>query len=335
MDKVRLGLVGCGLFGERHLRAFRAVRNAEIAAVFDVDRDRARLMAAEFKIPRVCESYQEICTLPDLDAVDVVTSEEAHADPVLTALSAGKHVFVEKPLAIEIDDCTRMIEASCTAGRILMVGHILRFETKCLMLKDELDSGRLGEIVSIHSWGNRPKTLLPRYGRTHPVLENSIHDIDLMLWYTGKPVRRVRGFGRRVTTTMHPDTFWGVLEFEGGAVGIVETIWLLPAAAGIGLDDGVQLIGTAGTANIQLLPGNYNVLRETGYDVPDISYDPSVAGSVRGALRDELAYFCDCVADNIEPSVITPVEAKRAVRVALALIESAEAERDVDLTEWD
>ncbi|HEU0141354.1 MAG TPA: Gfo/Idh/MocA family oxidoreductase [Bryobacteraceae bacterium] len=335
MDKVRLGVVGCGLFGERHLLALRVVRNAEVTAVFDLDRARARQIAAEFRIPRVCDTMEELCTLPELDAVDVVTSEEAHLQPVLRALAAGKHVFVEKPLAVELDDCTRMIEAACTAGRILMVGHILRFETKCIMLKDELVSGRLGDIVSIHSWGNRPKTLLPRYGRTHPVLENSIHDIDLMLWYTGKHVRRVRGFGRCITTTKHPDIFWGVLEFEDGAIGIVETIWLLPDAAGIGLDDGVQVVGTAGVGNIQLLPGNYNLLRETGYEVPDISYDPSVAGSVRGALRDELAYFCDCVADNVEPNIITPTEAKRAVRVALALIESAAAEREVELLDWD
>ena len=182
MDKVRLGVVGCGLFGESHLLAFRVVRNAEVAAVFDIDRDRARLMATEFQIPRVCDSVEEMCTLPDLHAIDVVTTEEAHVDPVLKALSAGKHVFVEKPLSIELDGCTRMIEAARAAGRFLMVGHTLRFETKCLMLKDELVSGRLGEIVSIHSWGNRQKSLLPRYGRTHPVLENSIHDIDLMLW---------------------------------------------------------------------------------------------------------------------------------------------------------
>ena len=72
-------------------------------------------------------------------------------------------------------------------------------------------------------------------------MENSIHDIDLMLWYTGERVRRVRGYERRATGRKHPDTFWGILEFEGGALGVVETIWLLPANAGIALDDALQV----------------------------------------------------------------------------------------------
>jgi predicted dehydrogenase len=228
-----------------------------------------------------------------------------------------------------------MIEVSRSTGHFLMVGQILRFETKYAMLRDELRSGRLGPVVSMHARRNRPKALLAVYGRTHPALENSIHDIDLMLWYTERPVRRVRGYGRRATGGRHPDTFWGVLEFEGGALGVVETIWLLPKQAGIGLDDAFQLIGESGTANIQLVPGSFNLLRETGYEAPDVCYDPRVANTARGALRDELAYFCDCVEDGRAPEVVTALEAKRAVRVVLALIESASRETDVEITEWD
>ncbi len=335
MDKVRIGLVGCGLFGESHLQAFRAVRTADIAAVFDTDPARARQIAAEFGIPGVCSSLEEICAIPELQAMDVVTPEEAHLEPVLKAITAGKHVFVEKPLATDLHHCSQMIQAARAAGRYLMVGQILRFETKYAMLKDEVASGRLGKIVSMHARRNRLKTLLPRYGRTHPAIENSIHDIDLMLWYTGKPVRRVRGYGRKATTSRHPDTFWGVLEFDGGAIGVVEAIWLLPQAAGIILDDAFQLIGDSGVGNVQLVPGSLTYWRESGAETPDFSYDPRVANAARGALRDELAYFCDCVLDGREPRVITALEAKRAVRVAMALVESAEAERDVEIAEWD
>lgn len=107
----------------------------------------------------------------------------------------------------------------------------------------------------------------------HSALENSIHDVDIMLWYAVSPVRRVRGYGRRATGHKNPDTFWCMLEFESGAVGVVETIWMLPEAA--------------------------------------------------------------CVQDDGAPEVITAEEAKRAVRVVLALIESAEKERDIEIGEWD
>lgn len=335
MDRVNIGLVGCGAFGESHLCGFRAVPSARIAAVFDADKERARRIAAAFSIPRICESLEQICTLPGLDAIDVVTPEQMHLEPVRTALASGKHVFVEKPMATSLADCTAMIEAASATGRFLMVGHILRFETKYAMMKDEISAGRLGTTVSMHARRNRPKSLLPVYGRTHPALINSIHDVDLMLWYVGQPVRRVRGYQRHATGGKYPETFWGIIEFEGGAIGVAETIWMMPTHAGVFLDDAFQFIGTAGVANLQLHPATFVILRESGYEIPDVSYDPRVGDAAHGALRDELAYFCECVLLNRAPEVVTAVAAKRAVRVVLALIESAEAGRDVEIGEWD
>ncbi len=335
MDKARIGLVGAGLFGESHLQAFRAVRTAEIAAVYDTDAARAQDMAREFGIPRVCDSLREICSIEDLHAIDVVTPEETHLEPVLRAFDTGKHVFVEKPLATDLAQCAQMIEAADRTGCYLMVGQILRFETKYAMLRDEVAGGGLGRVVSMHARRNRLKTLLPRYGRTHPAIENSIHDIDLMLWYTGARVERVRGYGRKAVAEKHHDTFWGVLEFDNGAIGVTETIWLLPKAAGIILDDSFQLVGDRGVGNVRLDPGALTFWREEGAETPDSSYDPRVGGAAKGALRDELTYFCECVLDGRAPQVITAVEAKRAVRVALALIESAEAGRDVIIEDWD
>jgi UDP-N-acetylglucosamine 3-dehydrogenase len=331
MDKVRIGLIGSGLFGESHLQAFRAVRIAEVAAVYDLDRERAEQMAREFGIPIVCNSLDEICALVELDAIDVVTPEDKHFDPVTCALGNGKHVFVEKPLALDLEECKSMIAAAASARRILMVGHVLRFETKYAMLKDEIAAGRLGKIVSMHARRNRPKTLLPRYGRTHPALENCIHDIDLMLWYTQSAVSRVRGYGRAATGGRHHDTFWGIVEFENSAIGVVETIWLIPNSAGIMLDDALQVIGDGGVANIRLMPASFDLWRDAGPETPDVSYDPRVAASARGALREELTYFCDCVLDNRAPHVITAPEAMAAVEVALALVESAHSDRAIEL----
>lgn len=335
MHEVRIGLAGCGLFGESHLQAFRAVAGARVAALYDPITELAEERARAFGIETVCASLDDLCASPGLDAIDVVTPEQLHLEPVLKAIAAGKHVFVEKPLATDLADCDLMIEAAESSGLILVVGQILRFETKYAMLRDEVGSGRLGTIVSMYARRNRPKRLLERYGRNHPAIENSIHDIDLMLWYTRDRIRRVRGYGRKATNGKHHDTFWGVLEFEGGALGVVETIWLLPDAAGVWLDDAFQLTGDRGTANVSLLPPPISYWRETGHEAPDFGYDPRVGGSARGALRDELAYFCDCVRGDRKPDVILPREAKNAVRVALALIESGYADEPVEIQEWD
>jgi predicted dehydrogenase len=335
MNPIRIGLAGCGLFGESHLRAFRAVPGVEVTAVYDPAVERAKELAQTFRISCICSGIEELCHHQAVDAVDVVSPEEAHLEPVLTALRAGKEVFVEKPLATDLEHCVRMIEAAEAAGRILMVGHILRFETKYVLLQQDIAARRLGKIISMYARRNRLRSLLERYGRTHPALENSIHDIDLMLWYTGERVRRVRGYERRATGGKHPDTFWGILEFEGGALGVVETIWLLPANAGIALDDALQVIGDRGVGNVSLLPGSLSFWREEGFEVPDAGYDPRVRGAALGALRDELMYFCACVREHRQPEIITPREAKNAVRVALALIESASRDGDVEISDWD
>jgi predicted dehydrogenase len=335
MTKVRLGLVGCGVFGESHLQAFRAVPTGEVVAVFDTDPRRAQRAAELFKVPRVCASLHELCTLADVQAVDVVTPEAAHLEPVRTALAAGKHVLVEKPMAADVNQCTQMIQAAQAARRSLMVGHIVRFETRYAMLKEEIASGRLGKVVSMYARRNRQKTLLARSALPPPVIETGIHDIDLMLWYVGKPVQRVRGYERKATQGRHHDTFWGILEFEGGALGVVETTWLVPPATGILMDDQFQVIGDRGTGTVQSLPGGLTFWEDTGSQLPDVSYDARVFQAAHGALRDELAYFCACVGDGREPEVITAPEARRALRVALALLDSATAERDVELTNWD
>lgn len=334
MQDIRIGLIGCGLFGESHLQAYRAVSNARVTTIFDVSRDRAIAIANQFGIPRIASSLEEVCAAGDIDAIDVVTPEETHREPVLTALAHGKHVFVEKPLATDPKACRAMIDAAAASKRILMVGQLVRFETKFAMLKEEVASGRLGQIVSMHARRNRLKSLLPLYGRTHPVVENSIHDIDLMLWYTGQRVQKVRGFERRVLGPKHAEVFWGILEFEGGALGVVETIWLLPKAAGIILDDAFQLVGDKGIGNVSLMPGALTFWRDDGVETPDVSYDPRVRGAAYGALRHELAYFCDCVRHNREPEIITAREASNSVRVALALAQSAAENRDVEIKEW-
>ncbi len=95
------------------------------------------------------------------------------------------------------------------------------------------------------------------------------------------------------------------------------------------------MVGTRGVGDLRLVPGALSFWREDGHEVPDVSYEPRVLNSARGALRDELSYLCDCVAEGRKPEVNTGVDGRRAVRVALALIESVAAGADVIIGDWD
>jgi predicted dehydrogenase len=224
-----------------------------------------------------------------------------------------------------------MLVAARESGCYLMPGHILRFETRYALVKDQIAAGELGEIVSISARRNRPKADARTYLRTHSVLMLSIHDLDMILWYIGDRVKRVRGFQRNVQGYVNPDATWAFLEFENGAVATVESLWLSPDAAGVTQNDAMQVTGTRGIAHIDFTNTGLSLWRERRYLAPDVSYEPRVRGEMFGALKEELAYFTRCVLQARPPSVVTAEEAVEALRVALAIIESAEQERDVEL----
>jgi UDP-N-acetylglucosamine 3-dehydrogenase len=329
MRQLRIGLVGCGLFGESHLAALRGIPYATVVALTDLDEERARSLAARFNVPRVAKDFRELCSLDEVEAVSVVTTEDQHLSPVLAAFANGKHVFVEKPRATTVEDAQGMVDASRETGLILMPGHVCRFETKYATVKEQLTAGRLGQVVSMTARQNRPKGLAPKYKRTHQALVCCIHEIDIMQWYAQAKVTRVRAYEARLDHVAGPDLTWGILEFAGGALGFVQTMWLLPDKANV-QDDGMQVVGTSGVANITIHSG-LSLWLQDGQEVPEVSYEPRVRGTIFGALREELSYFVLCVIQKCEPTVVTPQEGVDAVRTAVALIESGRTGKDVTI----
>lgn len=334
MKKWKAGLIGCGLFGESHAAALQGIPDVEITAVFDTDPARAKALADRYQIPHVSATLANLLKEP-LDTVHVVTPESAHKEPVVAALTAGKHVLVEKPFATSVDDCIAMMDAAKASRGMLMVGHLLRFDLRYGLLREQARSGGFGKIVSVSARRNRARSGFARYQRIHPGICNSIHDIDLMLSIAGSRVVRVRGFERKVYGTQNPDFFLGVLEFENGAVGEVKTCWLLPDAAGVSLDDFMQVIGDKGTGSVALQPPAVSFWNETGNAAPDYGYETLLFGSAQGALLNEISYFYRCVRSGSQPEVITAAEATNAVRTALALLDSARSGHDVELQEWN
>lgn len=331
MNPVRVGVIGVGAFGTSHVVGYQSLPYVELVAVCDANAVRAHSIAERYHIPHAYPDYQELLTSEQLDAVSICTPEDAHLAPTLAALRAGKHVLVEKPIATRLEDAQQMVDAARGTGCYLVPGHILRFETRYALVRERIAAGELGEIVSITARRNRPKFLAKTYLRTYGILEASIHDIDLLLWYTGDRVKRVRAIARNTNNYPHPDATWALLEFERGAVAYVENLWLNPDEGGIGTNDAMQVTGTRGIANIDFVNAGLSFWRESGYLAPDISHEPRVRGEMFGALKEELAYFARCVLEHRAPDVVSLDDAQHGLQVALAIIESAEKEREVML----
>lgn len=327
--RAQVGVIGCGLWGTAHLQAYLRLPHVEVVAVCDASEERARSAANQYGISQWFGRYEDLCALPGLDAVSIVTPEAEHLGPVLAAAQRGLHILVEKPVASEVSEVEKMIEAARAADVILMPGHILRFEPRYAFVKDKLENGGLGAIATIQARRNRTKETRRKYARAHPVFAAAIHDIDIVLWYVESPVKRVRGYHRNIAGNTTPDVFWGILEFENGVLSSIECTWLTPDAAGIPSDDILHVITDRGVASIDFVHTGLMLWKDVGFEVPDVSVAPLLQGTLGGALADELSYFASCALTGKQPEVVTSADAVACVRIAAALLESAEKDQEI------
>jgi UDP-N-acetylglucosamine 3-dehydrogenase len=324
MRRLKFSVIGLGRFGEVHCEALATLPQVELYALCTRTAARLRDLAERFQAPRTYTDYRQLVSNPEIDAVCVVTMWDQHAPPAVAALEAGKHVFIEKPMASTVADCDAIVLAAQAASRFCMVGHICRFNPRYAAAKREIDSGAIGKIVSMYARRNIPaavsKTVLAKIG---PIAGDGVHDTDLMLWLTGARIQTVYAQTLSVRGLRYPDIGWTMYRFDTGAIGVCENAWFLPEKTPYRIDERMEIIGTEGSLYIQEAPANFSVCDKDGWRSPDTTYWPLLRGARSGALREELDYFANCILDGRKPDIITPEEAREAVRACLAAEESA------------
>jgi UDP-N-acetylglucosamine 3-dehydrogenase len=187
-------------------------------------------------------------------------------------------------------------------------------------------------IISMYARRNLPAwvgaTVLDKIG---PIIGDGVHDTDLMFWFSGS--RAVTAYAQTVKVHhhVHPDLGHVMYRLENGVSCILESVWCLPNATPFQIDERLEIIGTDGAISIHDTHPNLMIVDKQGARCPDTTYWPTIHGRLQGALRDELAYFLNCIATGQPPSVITPEESREAVRACLAAEESAATGRVVQL----
>lgn len=322
MQKIRIGVIGLGRFGEVHCEALSAIPGVELASLATRTEARLQALGARFGVSKLFTDYRAM--FAEVDAVSVVTMWDQHAAPAIDALNAGKHVFIEKPMASSVADCDRIIQAAQASGRVCMVGHICRFNPRFATAKREIEAGAVGKIVSIYARRNIPaavsRTVLEKIG---PIIGDGVHDTDLMLWFTGARVVSAYAQTHSERNLRYPDLGWTTYRFNTGAIGVLENVWFLPETTPYRIDERMEIIGTEGAIYIQDSPASIAVCDKHGWHSPDSTYWPMLYGERGGALRDELAYFTRCIVEGRPAHAVTLDDAKRAVQACLAAEESA------------
>jgi predicted dehydrogenase len=286
-------------------------------------------------------TFDELLDIEGLDAVYIVTPEETHAEQALKAIARGIPVFMEKPIATSASDAARVYEAARSAHVYVQVGFVLRFDAQHAMIRARLDAGEFGDIATLRTKRSCSKDWFPIYGdRAHTVYETVIHDIDLILWFTGSRVKSVFAVQRFVTGRTYPDSLVATLQLENGAVAMLETNWLIPATAPQNvttpdwsgtIDAEWELVGVNQAARYRLLDSGVSIAASSGVIQPEVGLWPDVYGSIGGALRLEDEHFIRCVQAGVPSPIASLEDAFHGLQVAEAVIQSATSETLVTL----
>jgi predicted dehydrogenase len=332
-EPLRAGVIGCGMMGQAHARLYSEISKTELVAVMDTDPARAR----ELGLAHDCAHFASLDDFgeAELDLVSVCVDDRFHVEPCVRMAELGRHLLVEKPLALTVGDCDIIMEAVEAAGVTLMVGHCVRFDPRYHEAHLAISRGELGEIS--HAYARRTNTRATARrigGRVELPFYLGVHDIDILRWLVGSEVTRVAAVAsRKVLAGLGmgvADAYYATLGFASGAIGCLDLSWTTPDSLGWKLDAACHVAGTRGVVRIDFADEGFVWSTEDEAVAGGVTYGYEVAGRLRGALHAEVAHFVDCIEHGRRP-LVSSADARRAVEIAEAMVRSAETGVPVEL----
>jgi len=223
--RLRIAVVGLGYWGPNLARNFDSLPGAELASVCDGLADRLDGMSGRFPGARATDDVEEILADSSIDAVALATPVPTHASLARRVLAAGKHCFVEKPLAQSVADAEEVVEAARAAGRTLMVGHLLEYHPGLERLKELVDEGHLGDVHYIY--GNR-LNLGKLRADENALWSLGAHDVSVVLRLVGEEPVECHAHGESYMRPGVEDVVFCYLRFPSGLAAHLHLSWLDP-----------------------------------------------------------------------------------------------------------
>lgn len=328
-DKVRIALIGCGYWGPNLARNFSLVEHGELALCADLDDKALARLQRQFPQVEMTTDVMAVLARPDIDAIALATPARTHATLALQALAAGKHVFVEKPLAMNTTDAQAMVAAATAQQRTLMVGHIFEYHPAVRYIKDLLDSGELGDLYYLYSTRvnlGRVQTDINALWSIAP------HDVSIMLHLVGRLPAQVTARGQSFLNGTVEDVVFVTLEFASGALGHVHASWLDPSKTRqltvVGSRKMVVYDDVAAEGKVKIYDKGVYRKGEAGYG--EFQYKVHSGDimmprlEMTEPLRLECQHFVDCVRSGSQP-LTDGFNGLRVVRVLQAAQNSLES----------
>jgi predicted dehydrogenase len=300
---VRVGVVGLGYWGPNLARNFDRLPGAELVWLCDGDDAVRERAAAAFPSARATPDLDDLLDDPELDAVVIATPVPTHAPLAERVLAAGKHCFVEKPLAQSAADAERVVQAAEEAGRTLMVGHLLEYHPGLEMLNDLASSGELGDIHYIY--GNRLNLGVLR-AEENALWSLGAHDVSVLLRLAGEEPYEIQARGESYMRPGVEDVVFCFLRFPSGLAAHLHLSWLDPHKERRFTVVGAKKMATFDDMELE----RKLVVYDKGFDEDATSYGEYItrSGDVYSPrvpneepLRIECQHFVDAVANRTTP----------------------------------
>lgn len=333
MSKLRIGLIGAGRMGAYHVDTWEKVEAGHLVAIAEPNETVARERIGRRPIAWL-NDYRHLLESHEVEAVCICTPSERHARIALDAIAAGKHVFVEKPIATTLEDGLRMAAAARSAGVKLMVGHVERFNPAVGKLAELIADGRIGRVFRVHA--TRVGPLPQRIRDAGVTIDLATHDLDIMQFVLGRDITSIYAEGSRCVHPTQEDMIACLLRFgDDGPWGLLDVNWLTPEKR-----REISVLGEGGMLSASYLTQDVWFTESAGAptgwsELARIRGDAEGA-AVRFALRRveplqaELEAFALCVLEDT-PEPVSAQDGCRALAAALAVRDSAANSRPVKL----
>ena len=335
IEKLHAGIIGAGRIGKVHAEtlAFR-VPDSKIVAIADVNREAAQALAARCGIPKVAKSSDEILADPNIHAVLICSSTNTHADLIVQAAQAGKHIFCEKPIAFSLEQIDRALAAVAKAGVQLQIGFNRRFDANFARVRQAVVNGEIGSPRLLHIVSRDPAPPPLSYVRVSGgmFMDMTIHDFDMARFLIGDEVREIYTSGgvmvdQAIGEEGDLDTALIVLRFRNGVIGTIDNC----RQAAYGYDQRVEILGSEGKIATENNYPNQAVISTSKMVQKDLPlnffmerYTESFAAEMRS--------FVAAVREN-RPTQVTGIDGRIPVAMALAARKSYDEHRPVRIDE--
>ncbi len=329
-DRLRVGVIGLGYFGERHARIYADLPDAELVAVADHNVRRAEAVAARTGATPIV-GYDALLDMGAIDAVSICLPDRMHTEAAISAARAGKAILLEKPLAHDYPHARQIVAAVEEAGTRLMVGHILRFDPRYVQVYEAAAPERLGDPIHLRAKRNGIRATAKRLGPASSILfYMGVHAVDALQWVARSPITRVYAQKREVLGTGNEDALYAVVNFANAAIGLIDYSWSWPDGLINGYRAALEVVGTRSAAYLDCTDQGFYQVGNEGTTGGDTHLWPEINGRIVGDLRDELAHFVAATLSGT-PYVQDYREALAAIPVLDALKLSAETGAPVDV----